>query len=362
VTESLTAQPAQPAPDAAPAPAPAPGPPDGVDPELAVDEEEPRRRRRLLLLLLLLLAFAILLGLAIWYLLFRQPLPLPGIPGEVVMPTYSTSIYQPDRPMGVTVTPDGSRIYVGETEGERTARMFDAAGTELGLMQPPVSTGSQHVPVYLAMDPLTSEVYVTDRPNGAIYIYDANGTYQRAFDPGAELKGWQPLGLAFDTAGNLYVSDVSTQPQQIMVFDRVGQVIRKLGADAGLNFPNGIAVDKDGNVYVTDSSNGRLLVVDPAGTVVAQVGRGVGEGNLGLPRGVTLDETGRVYVADSTGQGVFVYGTYVAGERDLPYLGFFGGQGVSNGTFQYPNGIAVDGRGRVYVTDSGNDRVQVWSY
>ena len=37
-------------------------------------------------------------------------------------------------------------------------------------------------------------------------------------------------------------------------------------------------------------------------------------------------------------------------------------EGVSNGTFQYPNGIAVDGRGRVYVTDGGNDRVQVWSY
>ena len=36
--------------------------------------------------------------------------------------------------------------------------------------------------------------------------------------------------------------------------------------------------------------------------------------------------------------------------------------GVGDGQFQYPNGIAVDGRGRVYVADSFNDRVQVWSY
>ncbi len=345
-----------------PADAPAPG--DVAPPDEIVEEEEPRRRRRrrLLILLFLLLAFVLLLGLAIWYLLFRQPIPLPVIPGTVIMPTYSTSIYQPDRPMGVAVTQDGSLIFISETEGDRTARVFDASGTELGPMQPPVSTGSEHVPVYVALDPVTGEVYVTDRPNGAIYIYDQNGTYQRSFDPGTELEGWQPLGIAFDESGNLYVSDVSTNPQQILVFDRSATVIQKLGEEAGLNFPNGIAVDKDHNVYVTDSSNGRLLVIDPSDTVVAQVGRGAGEGNLGLPRGVTLDDQGRVYVADATGQGVFVYGTWVPGERGLDYLGFFGGAGVSNGAFQYPNGIAVDGRGRVYVTDSGNDRVQVWSY
>ena len=229
-------------------------------------------------------------------------------------------------------------------------------------MQPPLSTGSEHVPVYVARDPVTGEVYVTDRPNGAIYVYDANGTYQRSFDPGVALEGWQPLGMWFDRDGNLYVTDVSTQPQQILVFDRAGNVVQRLGREAGLNFPNGIAVDKDRNVYVTDSSNGRLLVLDTIGAVVAQVGRGVGEGNLGLPRGVTVDDKGRVYVADATGQGVFVYGTYVPGETALPYLGFFGGEGVGNGAFLYPNGITVDGRGRVYVTDAGNDRVQVWSY
>ena len=57
-----------------------------------------------------------------------------------------------------------------------------------------------------------------------------------------------------------------------------------------------------------------------------------------------------------------VYGTFVPGEASLTYLGFFGGQGVTNGTFQYPNGVALDARGRIYVTDAGNDRVQVWSY
>lgn len=351
---------AQPIPGVKPLPDSDELPPVPVD---GAEEEPPRKRRRKILLLLLLLAgFLALLGLAIWYLLFRQPIPIPVIPGETVMPTYTTSVYGANRPMGVAVSADGSRIYVGETEGDRTARVLDASGSQVALMQPPVSTGTEHVPVYLAVDPLSGNVYVTDRPTGSIYVYDANGTYLRSFDPGVAFKGWQPLGIAFDAAGNLYVTDVASSPQAVLVFDRAGSLVRKLGETAGLNFPNGIAIDGAGNVYVTDSSNGRLLVFDTAGSVVAQVGRGVGEGNLGLPRGVAIDGQGRVYVVDATGQGAFVYSTVTAGENRLNYLGFFGGQGVSNGTFQYPNGVAVDSRGRIYVADSGNDRVQLWSY
>jgi DNA-binding beta-propeller fold protein YncE len=240
--------------------------------------------------------------------------------------------------------------------------VLDAGGTQLGVMRPPLSTGENHVPVYLALDPLTSEVYVSDRPTGSIYIYDANGTYQRAYSTPASLKGWQPLALAFDAAGNFYVSDISTTPQTVLEFDRDGNLVRTLGESAGMSFPNGIAVDAAGNVYVTDSNNGRLLVFDAAGTVVAQVGRGVGDGNLGLPRGVAVSGDGRVYVADATGQGVFVYSTLKEGERRLEYLGYFGGQGIEDGSFQFPNGLALDARGRIYVADSGSDRVQVWSY
>ena len=49
---------------------------------------------------------------------------------------------------------------------------------------------------------------MTDRPTGAIYIYDRDGRYQRTFRPAAAIEGWQPLGLAFDAAGNLYVTDL----------------------------------------------------------------------------------------------------------------------------------------------------------
>ncbi len=348
---------------------PAPGteideqPPAGDAPPAGTAEEQPpeRRRRKVLVLLFMLAALVGLLALAIWYLLFRQPIPLPTIPGDVVMPGYVTSAYGVDRPMGVAVDPAGDRMWVGQTEGDKIARVLDGSGSELGLMQPPISTGADHVPVYLAFNPLTSEVYVSDRPTGSIYVYNADGTYQRQLTPDG-VDGWQPLGLAFDAAGDLFVTDVASNPQKVLEFDPDGALVRTIGAEAGLSFPNGVAVDGAGNVYVTDSNNGRLLVFDADGNVAASIGRGVGDGDLGLPRGIAVDGQGRVYVADSSGHAVFVYAALQPGADNLDYLGSFGAQGVGNGQFEYPNGLAVDGRGRIYVTDSANNRVQVWSY
>jgi DNA-binding beta-propeller fold protein YncE len=359
----MTASPsvAQPVPGATPIPETADLPPGGSDGTVAEEPPE-RRRRKALLLLLLLGAFLLLLGLAIWYLLFRQPIPIPTIPGETIMPTFSTAVYGAERPMGVAVSADGSRIYVGETAGDKVARVFDASGNEVGQLLPPISTGASHVPVYLATQPLSGEVYVTDRLTGAIYIYAPDGTYQRTFSPGEQFTGWQPLGLAFAPDGSLYVTDVSSSPQRVLAFDPEGNYVRTLGTTLGLSFPNGVAADAAGNVYVTDGNNGRLLVIGPDDQLLAQVGRGVGSGNLGLPRGVAIDGQGRVYVGDATGQGVFVYGTLKPGETRLEFLGFFGGEGSANGAFMFPTGVNLDARGRVYVADSGNDRVQVWSY
>ncbi len=327
-------------------------------------EEAPRKRRRKAILALLLLGLlAMLATIALWYLLFRQPLPLPiPVIPATGLPAYATSIYGANNPIGIAVSPEGDRIYVADTEGERVVQVFDAGGNLVGTAQPPETTGTEHVPVWIAIDPLTNEVYVSDRPTGEIYIYDRDGAYQRTLTLAAPISGWQPVGIAFDKEGLLYVVDLGAATPRVEVIDRTASVVRTLGETSQLSFPNGIAVDRDGNVYVADSNNGRLLVFDPAGTIRAQIGRGSGQGNLGLPRGVAVDGSGRVFVGDATGQGVFIFRTPTDDNRRLEFIGFVGGEGVADGQFEYPNGVAVDGRGRVYVADTVNDRIQVWSY
>ena len=352
-------------------PSTAPGDATGIDgaPPIAVEGEPGERsrrrpRRKAILLLALLGLLATLVTIALWYLLFRQPitaLPLPLIP-ETQVPTYATAIYGARQPSGVAVSPTGDRIYAIQSGGDQTGIVFDASGNKVGTMAPPESTGTQHVPVYAAVDPLTGEVYVSDRLAGAIYVYDRDGTYQRTFVLAQPRPTWQPLGLAFDAKGNLYVTDLSGPSQKVLEIDRAATVVRTLGENDTLSFPNGVTVDGAGNVFVSDSNGGRVLMYGADGTVRAQVGRGSGQGNLGLPRGLAVDGQGRVFVADPTGQGVFVYHAPGSDERVLTYLGFVGGQGVSDGTFQYPNSVAADTRGRVYVADTFNDRVQIWSY
>ena len=351
--------------DGVPAPAvdETPKPPVTGDGEPQVDEEEERRRRRKMALLLLLLGLlAMLITIAVWYLIFRQPInPIPPIPVSQV-PGYSTSIYGVNNPIGLAVSVSGDRIYAAESEGDRVVRVFDAGGKQIAVAQPPASTGAEHVPVWIAIDPLTSEVYVTDRPTGDIYIYDRDGVYLRTLALAQPISGWQPVGIAFDTAGWLYVADLSGPTPRIQVIDRQANVVRTLGEEHQLSFPNGMAVDAAGYLYVADSNNGRLMVFGADGSLAAQVGRGSGEGNLGLPRGVAVDGQGRVFVVDSTGQGVFIYRSPTSDDRRLDYLGYFGGEGLDDAKFEFPNGGAVDGRGRVYVADTVNDRIQVWSY
>jgi sugar lactone lactonase YvrE len=69
-----------------------------------------------------------------------------------------------------------------------------------------------------------------------------------------------------------------------------------------------------------------------------------------------------VFVVDSTGHGASVFRAPAEGEVRPQFLGSFGESGVADGEFAFPIGVAVDDRGRVYIADTANNRVQVWSY
>jgi DNA-binding beta-propeller fold protein YncE len=335
-----------------------------ISPETVVAPEERGRRRRQVLLLLLLVGLGALLTIGGWYLLYRKPiseLPVPGITVADV-PHYSYSIYGVVAPTGVAVNPDGSRIYATQTEGDEQVIVFDVSGRQVGSLKPPATESGAHVPVYVAINPVNGDVYVSDRPAATVYVYSADGAYLRAFDPGLDLKGWSPLGLAFDAKGDLFVTSVGAPFQAVHEFGPDGTFIRTFGTANAFNFPNGVAVDANGNVYVADSNNGRLVVFDRDGTQLGVIGRGVGAGNLGLPRGAAIDDSGRVYVADLSRQGVQVYRVLAAGETNPQHVGEFGEGGSGDGAFRLPNAVAVDARSRVYVADWRNNRIQVWTY
>jgi len=323
-------------------------------------------RKRKAKITALLIALVILALLFAWYLMNRKPLSeLPGL-SQAKVPHYEFSMYGTTQPLGVAANDSGDRVYVTESGGTRLVRVYDAKGKAVGTLSPPASTGGKgHLPMYVAINPTTQDVYVSDRFSSSIYVYDAKGKYLRTFAPkGKPLGRWAPLGLAFGQDGSLYVTDVrgtSGKEHRVVSFAPDGTLVRSLGAPGQLSFPNGIVVDSHGNIEVSDSNNGRLVVFNVAGTMLATISRGIGEGDLGLPRGAAVDDAGRLFVADTADHMVRVY-TIEKSKATPTYVGSFGAEGQLDGTFEYPNGVATDKRAHVYITDRENNRVQVWGY
>ena len=336
---------------------------DGDGAPAAPPTKKGKRKRKMTLLVVLLLIFAALIA---WKLHYGKPFSeLPGL-SQTKLPHYELSIYGTTHPLGVAANASGDRIYVTESDGERVVRVYDAKGKPAGILKPPKSTGPSHSPIYVAINPTTQDVYVSDRFTASIYVYDEKGTFLRTFAPKGNLGGkFAPLGLAFGTDGSLYATDVrppGSKTHRVVSFAPDGTVLRSMGKPGQLSFPNCIAVDAHGNIEVTDSNNGRLVVFNAAGKMLATINSGPGEGDLGLPRGTAVDDAGRLFVADTADHMVRVY---TVGDLKTPtpaYIGSFGTEGKLDGTFEYPNGVATDTRAHIYITDRENNRVQVWGY
>ena len=343
--------------------APIPSEPNGDAPTPVVvgPEQRPSRRKRILFAILFTLT-AIFLLFGAWYLIFRKPITelIPPVAVEPV-PTYSFSIYGVSKPMGVAVSPSGDRIYVAETEGQRQVHIFDSKGAEVGTIVPKGSLAASRTPVYIALDPANGDVYVSDRIAGTVFVYDRDGLYRREFEPDPAIKDWQPMGLAFDGKSNLYVSDLGEKNHRIEVFSSEGALLRTVVPDGGLLFPNGLAVDAAGTLYTSDSNHGRVVISGPEDQTIASIPRGSGPGELGMPRGVALDDSHRLYVVDSSEHAVDMYRMDEKTGRPA-YIASFGQAGRADGAFGFPQGVATDTRGRIYVADWANNRVQVWSY
>lgn len=330
----------------------------------AAPTDEAKRKRRKILMWLLIGLLVIFAALVIWYLLNRKPLSeLPGL-NEAKPPAYKTSIYGVTAPLGVAVSPDGSRIYATQSGAKPAAFVFDRDGKKLAELKPPSRPVGYHVPVYLAVNPTNGDVYVGDRAAGAIYIYDASGAYLSTFAPKGDLGAFSPLGLAVAKDGTLYVADaLSDKPagHRILVFGKDGSLVKTLGKGE-LNYPNAIVAGTHGEIYVSDSNNGRVVVIDSSGKVTSVLARGIGDGDLGLPRGMAIDDSGRLFVVDTTDHMVRLFTVGSSPTAAPSYVASFGDQGREDGQFMFPNGLATDTRGRVYITDRDNNRIQVWGY
>jgi uncharacterized protein (TIGR03437 family) len=378
-----------------------------------------------------------------------QPTPqstLAGINGGLSIPT------------GLLVDSKGN-LYIADSGNDRVVRYPTpfAAGSSttpdvvLGQLSPFTATGQSgppsatslslptNVPASLAMDS-SGNLYVTDVANRRVVRYPAasltSGTYGPAADivigqadlvtlvaPTGQLDRnhfYSPAGLAFDSAGHLFVSDFganrllvfsppfSTGMAAIRLAGIVSPTPTTTATQSILNGPEGIVMINNGP-GVMDTGNNRLLIFDPFGSAdwmttgttfatpppiaIALVGQpnytsSAANAGFAQPSASTLagPAAGAVagtdlFITDSANNRVLVYpkvgqagsATQVLGQSNFPYNSvnyiqgeeFFFGPNVfagTNGSAQnlWDAGIVVDSSStppRLYISDPGNDRV-----
>jgi len=184
----------------------------------------------------------------------------------------------------------------------------------------------------------------------------------------------KPVAAAWGPTGRIYVAD--SKNNRIVVFNNEGRYLRQFGEfgiakpSAGskatwkpgrLNYPTGVATDSNGDVYVADFNNDSISVFTADGAFLRRfpdpnrpTGLGSsGAGGTGIAVTSVAVSGGKVYAADA--YQIFVFDT--SGKL----LKRLGRPGLGPNGLDHPNGIAVDSKGRIFVSDSNHNRITAFS-
>jgi sugar lactone lactonase YvrE len=194
-----------------------------------------------------------------------------------------------------------------------------------------------------------------------------------------KLDGLRALGSVSDVypdaRGNVWVAErcgansCAEHPElaPILAFDRTGRLVASFGAGRFV-WPHGIYVDRDEHVWVTDGrSDGmhghQVIEFDAQGRELMRLGEagvtGAGPSQFSGPTSVVVAADGTIFVAD--GHELESNHRIVKFAADGAFLMAWGGRGAAPGQFQVPHALALDSRGRLFVADRDNNRIQIFT-
>ncbi|MEZ0184746.1 NHL repeat-containing protein, partial [Flavobacterium oncorhynchi] len=283
----------------------------------------------------------------------------------------------------ITITAAGTdgtatRPFLLEVGNNIPLAVTTLAGSTQGFADGTGTPVKFYSPASVAID-VSGNVYVADQnnhkirkitPAGAVTTF-AGSTQGFADGIGSAAKFSNPLGVAVDASGNVYVAESNI----IRKINPAGVVTTLAGSTNGntdgtgttakFNTPTGVAVDASGNVYVADMSNHNIRKITPAGEVTTLAGStsGFADGagtaaKFSYPYGVAVDASGNVYVGDYFNNKIR---KITPGGEVTTLAGSTGGFADGAGTaakFSSPYGVAVDASGNVYVAEYGNHKIR----
>lgn len=258
------------------------------------------------------------------------------------------------QPMAITVDPNGN-IYIADT-GNNRIQKFNRQGQFQTMVG---GFGWNREQFQRPMDVCADnglDVFVADYENRRIERYDKDLNWIGTFhtDPTSEEKlamGF-PVGISLSIHGDLFITD--GENKRVLKLNTLREPVLSFGDfDWGAGYllaPCKVTVLKDDRVFVTDQQIGQIVIYDYFGNFIQTIGQGL----LKEPFGLGFDPTqSLIFVTDIANDQVFVIDSVGR------FLGIIGSWGKKLGAFDNPTDAAVF-QNILYVTESGNHRVQVF--
>lgn len=285
---------------------------------------------------------------------------------DLVIGTIGTEPGQFKNPRDVALAPDGS-LYVSDTSNNRIqhlssdGKVIKVWGTFADISKSNAPGGTFYEPWGIAVGS-DGSVYVADTWNHRIQKFSAEGEFLKMWgyfgQAETPLAIWGPRDIAIDIKGNIYVTD--TGNKRVVIYDSDGNFINQFGsvglAPGQFDEPVGIAVDDKGLVYIADTWNQRIQVMSAnesgdylpliSWEVVAWYGQ-----SLDNKPYIAVDNDGNVFATDPEGYRVLHFSSTGS------FINYFGDFGVGTNGVNLPTGIISDGKGGLWLVDTGNGRI-----
>ncbi len=205
-----------------------------------------------------------------------------------------------------------------------------------------------------------------DRQND-LFCVDMTGRVQKFSPDGNFLLQWQmpqtdlgkAKGMDRDNDGNIIV--IEPHYQRVNIFTPEGKLVSQWGRhgtnDGEFTMPRSVAVNSHNNFLITEytlEDRVQIFSADGKKLIKAFGHTGDGNGEFSRPEGICVDSQDRIYVADSCNHRIQVF------SPDGKWLRSHGRAGSGPGELSYPYDIRVDKEGRQYVCEFGNSRIQIF--
>ena len=211
-------------------------------------------------------------------------------------------------PRGVAITNDG-HILVTDNHRLQKLTTDEVCVKSVGSSKSGSGRLQLHNPDGIAVHPTTGQIFVADRNNNRIHVFNDDLTFSHIItsSDGRLFEG--PNDVALDNEGYLYVAE--HRNHCITKLTTKGQYIKRFGykgsAPGQLFFPTSLTINNN-LVYVTEYSNDRVSIFDTNGTFMHCFGKeGRKGGEFISPWGITTDTLGNLYVSDTGNNRIVVY-------------------------------------------------------